>query len=427
LKTKWQHIVESGNCPSIDQLKDYASGVLLPKERFEVENHLLTCDMCNDALEGHNLLEDSDQLPAIEQKLKSQLWQMLEQKEERTRKIILFRRLSIAASILLIVGVSVWLYQTNNRTEFNQLKIGQTIPPSEIKKKENKPNPVEEKSATTPEPIKIAQNQNLVKKTDALSREKSDERIFNAPAAHELIQQETEDSQTKSAEIAQSSPSEIEAKQPVLKKGKVVGKIKDNKGEPMPFVNLRIVGSNQYSVSDSKGNFVIEIPTDSVQIEASFLGYMKSTVTAKSETNLDITLKEELMALEEVRIVGSKVSGSPSANQKRSNESVKEMSKIRTDSNNSIARISKEEQSKPDNQPGQMKSETPLSSWELQKSKVIHNVQLNNYQEAIMHLDTLLQLTLNANKKTDIQNIVELLKQKKSGKALRLLKSLQQE
>jgi hypothetical protein len=408
LKTKWQHIVESGNCPSIDQLKDYASGVLLPKERFEVENHLLTCDMCNDALEGHNLLEDSDQLPAIEQKLKSQLWQMLEQKEERTRKIILFRRLSIAASILLIVGVSVWLYQTNNRTEFNQLKIGQAIPPSEIKKKENKSNPVEEKSATTPEPIKIAQNQNLVKKTDALSREKSEESIFNAPASPEIIQQEAEELQIKSAEIALSSSSEFEAKQTALKKGKVVGKTKDSKGDPMPFVNIRIVGSNQYSVSDIEGNFVIETPADSVQIEASFIGYMKCTVAAKSETRLDITLKEELMALQEVRIGGSK------------------MSNARTYSNNSAARISTD-QSLQINQPSQMKGENSLSSWELQKSKAINNIQLNNYPVAIMHLDTLLQLTLNANKKTDIQNIVELLKQKKSGKALRLLKSLQQE
>jgi hypothetical protein len=421
LKTKWQHIIESGNCPNIDQLKDYANDVLLPKDRFEVENHLLTCEMCNDALEGLNLLDNSEHLPEIEQKLKTQLWQMLEQKEERARKIVLFRRLSLAASILLIVGVSVWLYQSNNSLEINRLQLGQDLQIKEIKKKEPSSLIIAQKDKSKTKPIRIAQNQNKKAQTNSDQNIEVNEMIASAPAVPSEISLPAEESQSLNDVALLSKSAEAE-----LKKGKISGRIKDSKGEPMPDVNLRVSGTNKYSVSDSNGNFAIESPSDTAQIEASFIGYENSTVLATSESEVSILLKEEkqelLTVIRDRATAVSRVESTISNNQMESKE---EKKLAKSDNYNSASRRELSDQKQPSKP--KFKIDKSLSIWEFQKSKAIYNIQLNNYPTAITHLDTLLQLTLNANKKTDIQNILELLKQQKADNALRLLKSLKQE
>ena len=92
-----------------------------------------------------------------------------------------------------------------------------------------------------------------------------------------------------------------------------------------------------------------------------------------------------------------------------------------------VSGVSIEKRSKLENELSEIKNDSTLSPWQLHKVMAINEIQLFRNWEANRHLDTLLMLTSNANKKLEIQNIIQLLNQQKSKKALRLLKNLEKE
>lgn len=94
--------------------------------------------------------------------------------------------------------------------------------------------------------------------------------------------------------------------------GKMTGKVTDKaSGEPLPFVNIIIVGTNLGAATDIDGNYVIlNIPPGNYNVKAQYIGYQPVVVENVSvsidlTTTVDFTLSESAVELEEV-VVQSK-------------------------------------------------------------------------------------------------------------------------
>lgn len=84
---------------------------------------------------------------------------------------------------------------------------------------------------------------------------------------------------------------------------KVTGRIADISGTPLPGVNILIKGTSMGTVTDLDGLFSIDVVPGNT-IVVSFIGYDTEEFVIDQAVNLNITLEEELQALEEVVVIG---------------------------------------------------------------------------------------------------------------------------
>jgi hypothetical protein len=89
---------------------------------------------------------------------------------------------------------------------------------------------------------------------------------------------------------------------------KISGTVCDETGEPLPGANIVVVGTTRGTITDINGNFSIMVPPFG-QLQVQFIGYKPVYIQAKKGHNLKITLEPDIMALEEVVVVGYGTSG----------------------------------------------------------------------------------------------------------------------
>lgn len=83
------------------------------------------------------------------------------------------------------------------------------------------------------------------------------------------------------------------------------GTVRDAESQTgLPGVNLIIKGSQQGTTTDVNGKFEIAVPGDSTVLVVSFVGYLSHSVVVGSASTLDISLKVDQKALDEVVVVG---------------------------------------------------------------------------------------------------------------------------
>ena len=86
-------------------------------------------------------------------------------------------------------------------------------------------------------------------------------------------------------------------------KKRVQGIVKDENGESIIGASIVIAGTNIGTVSDVDGNFNLEVSDDATLL-ISYIGYLPQKVTVGNQTNLNITLREDTQALDEVVVIG---------------------------------------------------------------------------------------------------------------------------
>src|ERR1700754_4013801 len=78
----------------------------------------------------------------------------------------------------------------------------------------------------------------------------------------------------------------------------VSGKVKDANGSPLPGVNVLLKGTTIGTTSDSDGAFSLEAaPTDVLVI--SFIGYRSEEMAVGAQTQVNVTLQEDVATLQE--------------------------------------------------------------------------------------------------------------------------------
>ena len=82
------------------------------------------------------------------------------------------------------------------------------------------------------------------------------------------------------------------------------GVVIDDTGMPIPGVTVIIKGSNQGTLTDFDGNYVLDSVEPEDVIVFSFLGFSDQEFTIGDRTSLDVLLREELQQLDEVVVIG---------------------------------------------------------------------------------------------------------------------------
>lgn len=103
---------------------------------------------------------------------------------------------------------------------------------------------------------------------------------------------------------------EIVGKQIILKNAPpatttktVTGIIKDENGEPVIGVNVIEKGTTNGIVTDLDGHFSILVPEDAI-LQISYIGFLVQDIPVRNKNSIQITLREDTQALDEVVIVG---------------------------------------------------------------------------------------------------------------------------
>ena len=84
----------------------------------------------------------------------------------------------------------------------------------------------------------------------------------------------------------------------------VKGKITDETGMPVIGASIVEKGTVNGTISDADGNYSINLSAPEAVLVISIIGYLKQEVTVSANTTLDITMKEDVTALDEVVVVG---------------------------------------------------------------------------------------------------------------------------
>jgi TonB-linked SusC/RagA family outer membrane protein len=85
--------------------------------------------------------------------------------------------------------------------------------------------------------------------------------------------------------------------------GTVTGKVTDERGEGIPGASVTVKGSQQGTLTTAEGTYSIEAEGNGTLV-FSFVGYLKEEIAINNRTTIDINLKTDTKALEEVVVVG---------------------------------------------------------------------------------------------------------------------------
>ena len=83
----------------------------------------------------------------------------------------------------------------------------------------------------------------------------------------------------------------------------ITGTVTDANGEPLLGVNILVEGTDTGTITDEDGRYSISVSTGSILV-FSFLGFESQRITVGEETTVDVTLEEEVSALDEVVVIG---------------------------------------------------------------------------------------------------------------------------
>ncbi len=84
----------------------------------------------------------------------------------------------------------------------------------------------------------------------------------------------------------------------------VTGKVTDENGEALPGVNILVKGTQQGLITDVNGAYSVNLPDENSILVFSFVGYITQEATPGNRAVLDIVLKNDTKALDELVVVG---------------------------------------------------------------------------------------------------------------------------
>ncbi len=90
-----------------------------------------------------------------------------------------------------------------------------------------------------------------------------------------------------------------------LQEREITGKvISASTGETLPGVNIVLKGTTTGTVTDMNGDYQLNVPSEGGTLVFSFVGYLSEEVTIGTSSVIDLSLVEDITALEEVVVIG---------------------------------------------------------------------------------------------------------------------------
>ncbi|WP_369814311.1 von Willebrand factor type A domain-containing protein [Flavobacterium sp. Leaf359] len=253
---------------------------------------------------------ETKDFPAME-KVWNRVEEKLDKKDDK-KTIALWKKIGIAASLLLFFSLGYQFLKTDETT------IDTPKNPIVTQEKENtisnsEKEAVVDNSDITVKPEKTETKTSKIIKSKAVSI-KTDDAVAVAEDT-----KETEEVYSKATEIAGVEITQAEPKAEILKEAKiivaetktdpvtnektVIGTVVDGQNLPLPGVNVVVKGTTRGTQTDFDGKYSIAVNPNE-QLAFSFVGYKSTTVSVKDQSRLDIALSESSGMLSEVIVTG---------------------------------------------------------------------------------------------------------------------------
>ena len=100
------------------------------------------------------------------------------------------------------------------------------------------------------------------------------------------------------------TPSDVSAFSEALQQLKITGTVTDEKGNPLPGVTVIVKGTTIGIFTDASGKYTIDNAPQNATLIFSFVGMITQEIASEGRTLIDVVLKEEVVGLEEVVVVG---------------------------------------------------------------------------------------------------------------------------
>ncbi len=84
----------------------------------------------------------------------------------------------------------------------------------------------------------------------------------------------------------------------------VTGTVSSDAEGPIPGVNIVIQGTTTGAVTDVDGNFTITVPGPDAVLVFTSIGYAAQNITVGNQTSINVILSEDVMALDEIVVIG---------------------------------------------------------------------------------------------------------------------------
>jgi len=165
MKDKIKNIFSSTECLSEEMLVKYLKNELTSEQKHFTEIHLTDCEICQDLVDGLSELENIDELSLIVSELNQKIDKKLEQTKPKVVFLNLRRIISIAASFLILVGLTYFITRifTNSDTFMAEnSKSESTVVEEKKENSENITNSESDKITESPKSENPLNEQNIV-------------------------------------------------------------------------------------------------------------------------------------------------------------------------------------------------------------------------------------------------------------------------
>jgi TonB family protein len=303
-------------------IEKYLKDELTPAERHALEKKALHDPFLADALEGHEQLNPAERkqdLAKLESRIRAASAGM------RSRWYVPLR---VAAGVLLLVGVSWWLFDRGAETapEPEMAEQIESSPESDVWKEEldeaapptmaeriEPPPSADTKPAPTAKDTPAPGGPELALSTETKkdTETRAGDGALTAPQAlkTEPVATEAEVADRAVAEESRQKKAEADAPrrsaQAVVAMQLVSGQVRSaDDGSPIPGVNIVVKGTTQGTITDANGNYQLEVPANQNQLIYSFIGYSSKEEAIKDPLKNDVTLDADVSQLSEVVVTG---------------------------------------------------------------------------------------------------------------------------
>lgn len=283
---------------------DYLHNRLTGRQRHQMEREMLRDPFGEDAYAGLNDMQPAD--------FESDMALLSSQLANRTGKLKKMRPLvwfRVAAAIAIVAGGTALTFMLLHRN--TQPAENEPIAANTTSQKPTPNNPVDEST-----PVVMPGKASREKGADSVD---PSTQLILTVEADEPLEEEMDESvtpvTTDKDEALQALATGQEASMRRLAEGKVLthempvgkevsGQVLDETGEPLPGVAVALKGSENVTLTDTGGRFRLAIEDTSAWLTFQFIGYQTGAISANQAANEPIVMRMDLMALNEVVVVG---------------------------------------------------------------------------------------------------------------------------
>jgi outer membrane biosynthesis protein TonB len=281
-----------------DRVISYLGGLLSNRQRHDLEKEMMQDVFDEDAFEGLSGLS-AEELRSDMDTLNNRLQNRIKPAEKR----FLNTYFRIAAALVILVGVGSILYvllKSPAPTIVAEKSVPekQVVPaPPEVADTGDPVTEDVQEQAEVPVTLPETQPEPTVDREEVRVND-----LAEQEAAGETRVMAEARSEAPPVERREKSARAVTAGEQIT--GTLRGRIVDSEGIALPGVTIIDQSTNQGTISNIDGSFSIGVASKSSTLAFSYIGYKPLEIAAEEINGSTITLQEDLLALDEVVVVG---------------------------------------------------------------------------------------------------------------------------